>query len=332
MPQGQDQGRNLLVLLAALVALWGILGWLDIARQAEAGITLDNRQSITAVAAESPAAKAGLLPGDQLISIAGVAADDVRAMAQLPRARVGDSRVFRVLREGEEHLAQVTYAARPESAQKKERTERLLGFAFLLFPLLALLRHNSHATRILALMGIGLSLAFLAGPHIGEASARGLTAAIASLFVMVGIAAMLHFLLVFPRRRALVESGTGRLLVYAPALLLWGLLAWRLLFLPASTDLLNSASRLFLGVVEGGYFLVALFLLLHNYSKTDRMLRQHLALNGMLWCTVIGLLPALIGLLAAVFSPDSHLPGQDYYFMSLLLIPLGWSRSASLSR
>ncbi len=335
MPQGQDQdqgqGRNLLVLLAALVALWGIMGWFDIARQAEAGITLDNHQAIIAVLAGSPAEQAGLQPGDQLISIAGVAAADVRAMAQLPRAKVGDTRVFRLIRAGEEQQVQVTYAALPASAQHKERSERLLGFAFLLFPLLALLRCNTMATRILALMGIGLSLAFLAGPHIGVASARGLAATIASLFVMVGLAAMLHFLLVFPRRRGLVDTGAGRMLVYAPALLLWGLLAWRLLFLPPATDLLNSASRLFLGLVEGGYFLVALFLLLHNYSKTDRSLRRRLALNGMLWCTVIGVLPACIGLLVAVFSPASHLPGQDYYFLSLLLVPLGWARSARLS-
>src|SRR5690606_5485931 len=202
-------------------------------------------------------------------------------MAQLPRARVGDTRVFRLIRAGEEQQVQVTYAALPESTLKKERSERLLGFAFLLFPLLALLRCNTIATRILALMGIGLSLAFLAGPHIGVASSRSLAATIASLFVLVGLAAMLHFLLVFPRRRALVDTGAGRMLVYAPALLLWGLLGWRLLFLPPATDLLNSASRLFLGLVEGGYFLVALFLLLHNYSRTDKFQRKALALNGM---------------------------------------------------
>jgi hypothetical protein len=329
MNSGQSSGRLVLGSLALLVAVWGVLGWFDLNKQAEAGFTTNSRHLVTDVAADSPAAKAGLLAGDRISSMAGIATTDAHALARLPRMRVGETRLFTVEREGEVLEIPITYAALPGPSLALQRSTAALGFCFLFFPMLALFKRASDATRILLLMGIGLSLALLKGPYIGDAGARAMAASISSLFVMFGLAATVHFLLVFPRRRGLLGKPWGKTLVYVPAFLLWLLLAWRLLFSPPATELLNRVSGLVMGVVEGGYFLLALFLLLHNYSKTNRPERQQRALNLMLWGTVLGLVPALIAMLAGAFSPGSQLPGQDYYFMALLLIPLSWSNSAS---
>lgn len=315
--------------LALLVAVWGVLGWFDLQQQATAGFTTDSRNLVTEVTIDSPAAEAGLQVGDQITSIGGFATTDARLLAQLPRVKAGDTRQFIIEREDGEHEILVTYAALSGSSLAKQRSLVVLGFCFLLFPLLALFKIASDATRILLFMGIGVSLSVLDGPHTADAGARALAASISSLFVLFGMAATVQFLLEFPRRRLLLDKSWGKTVVYLPAFLLWLLLAWRLLFTPPATELLNRFSGLFMGLVEGGYFLLALFLLLHNYSKTDRQQRKALALNLMLWGTVLGLIPALIGMLAGAFSPGSHLPGQDYYFMSLLLIPLSWAFAAS---
>jgi hypothetical protein len=329
MNNPKPSGRMMLGSLALLVAVWGILGWFDLPRQATAGFTTDSRNKVTEVASNSPAAEAGLQAGDQITRIGGFAASDSRLLALLPRAKAGDTRQFIIEREDGEHEIRITYAALTGSSLVQQRCLIVLGFCFLLFPLLALFKSASDATRILLFMGIGVSLSVLDGPYTADAGARALAAAISSLFVMIGMAATVQFLLEFPRRRAMLDKSWGKTLVYLPAFLLWLLLAWRLLFAPPATELLNRFSGLFMGLVEGGYFLLALFLLLHNYSKTDRQQRKALALNLMLWGTVLGLVPALIGMLAGAFSPGSHLPGQDYYFMSMLLIPLSWAFAAS---
>ncbi|HET6564497.1 MAG TPA: PDZ domain-containing protein, partial [Xanthomonadales bacterium] len=327
----QPSGRLMLSILAGLVAIWGVLGWLDLEQQAEAGFVSNSRQLVTEVTAASPAEQAGMQVGDQVTKIDGYPADDAYTVARLPRMKAGNVRVFTVQRDDGEHEISIRYEPLPAGLKSLQRSSAVLGFCFLLFPLLALYRQAKHATRILVFMGIGLGLAALDGPYTNDPSARALAAAISSLFVGFGMASVVQFLLVFPRRKPFMDKAYAKLLVYLPAFLLWLLVAWRLLFTPPATELLNRFHGLLMGVVEGGYFLVALFLLLHNYSKTDRAQRQRLALNLMLWGTILGLMPALVAQLATAFSPGAQLPGQDYYFMSLLLIPLSWAFSASRS-
>jgi membrane-associated protease RseP (regulator of RpoE activity) len=319
--------------LALLVTIWGILGWFDLESHAEAGFQTNSNNLVVAVEADSPAAEAGLQVGDQILKIAGYAAEDARSQTRLPRMKAGDTRVFTVQRadEGEtsELEVSIAYVALSRHKLALQRASTALGFCFLLFPLLAVFRVSSNATRMLAVMGIGLSMALLKGPFISDASVRAMTASISSLFVLVGMAALVQFLLIFPRRRAFLDKAWAKAVIYLPALLLWLILAWRLLFTPPASAALNTFNGLLMGIVEGGYFLIALFLLLHNYSRTDRGERKALGLNVMLWGTVLGLLPAVIGLLTSTFSPQSALPGQAYYFLSLALIPMTWARSAS---
>lgn len=324
-------GRMLLGSLALLVAIWGVMGWFDLGSQAEAGFQTDTNNRVIAVHADSPAAEAGLLVDDSILKIGGFAAGDARSQARLPRMKAGDTRVFTVERDGAEREVSIVYLALSQQKLTFERVSLAVGFCFLLFPVLALFRAPNHATRLLAVMGTGLSMSLLQGPFIADAGVRAMTATISSLFVLVGMAALVQFLMVFPARRTFMDKSYAKTLIYLPALLLWLLLAWRLLFTPPASTALNIFHGLLTGIVEGGYFLFGLFLLLHNYSKTNRVQRKALGLNLMLWGTVLGLLPAVIGQLTTAFSPQSALPGQAYYFISLALIPMAWARSASRS-
>jgi len=326
-------GRLLLGGLAVLVAVWGLLGWFDLDSQAEAGFQTDSNQRVMGVDKDSPAETAGLQMGDRVLEISGIDAADKAALASLPRAKAGDSRAFKVQRDGEERDISIVYAPLSHDMIKRQRVAMAVGFCFLLFPFLALFQRGNEASRtpkrILALMGTGLSLTLLEGPFIVYTGARAIAASATSLLVLLGMAALVHFLMCFPRRRAVLDKRYGWTVVYLPAVVLWQLVAWRLIFMPAPSSALDSFHGLLTGVVEGGYFLVGLFLLLHNYSRTNRSERKSLGLNFMLWGTVVGLLPATIAQLATMFSPQAALPGQAYYFVSLVLIPISWARSAS---
>ncbi len=326
-----NNGRMLLGSLALLAMIWGVLGWFDLDSQAEAGFDTDTKQQVIEVQPDSAAAEAGLLRGDQILSIAGFAAEDTRSLALLPRMKPGDRRVFTVSRDGVEQEIAIIYAPLTPAKLALERAAAVIGFCFLLFPMLALFRVSNAATRMLTVMGIGLSMAFLHGPFVSDASIRAMTATISTLFMLFGIAAMLQFLLMLPNWRPFLDKSWARVAIYLPAFSLWLLLAWRLLFNPPATAALNMLTGLLVGIVVGAYLLLALFRILRNYSQTDSEQRERLGLNLMLWGTVIGLLPATLALLVTTFSPHSVLPGQDYYFMSLALIPLTWARSASRS-
>jgi len=329
MSKANGSGRMLLGSLALLAAIWGVLGWFDLESQAEAGFSTDGNNRVIAVEADSPAAEAGLQAGDLITKIDVYAAEDARSLARLPRMKPGDTRTYTIQRDGVEQQISIIYRALSEPQLALQRADAVIGFCFLLFPLLALFRVSNPATRLLGVMGIGLSLAYLQGPYISDASIRAMTASISTLFVLFGIAAMLQFLFIFPNRRPFLDKSWSKTVIYLPALALWLLLAWRMLFTPPATHALNSLTGLLVGLIVGAYLLLALFRILRNYSQTDQAQRKKLGMNLMLWGTVVGLLPATLALLVSTFSPQSILPGQDYYFLSLALIPLTWARSAS---
>ena len=329
MSDSSQDSRVLPLTLVVLVAGWAMLGWRDLPNVTQAGFDTDGNNTVVHVAEGSPAAAAGFAAGDVITKIEQLPVANTRAIARLPRVPAGETRAYTIERAGEERVVSVRFAPLPPRALSLERVSTIIGLSYLLFPLLAWWRRPSGAARVLLIMGTGLAFAFIGGPYIAEAGIRSLIAAIVALFVAAGTAAMVQFLLVFPRRRQWLEHGPGKTLLYLPALLVWALLAYRIVFMPPATGVLNTLTNLASGIVTGAYFLAALFLVLRNYGRSDRAQRKALALNGMLWGTVLGLLPATLAQLVAAFSPASVLPGQDAWFVSLVLIPFAWARSAS---
>ncbi len=331
MNRDAADGRMLLSVLTLVVGTWGILGWFDLANQTQAGFVTNGNNTVTQVYRGGPAQAAGLGPGDHITHVDGVPVEDAATIARQARKKVGEVQRLTLASTGQSKELLITYGPLPERELRLAHAAMIVGFCFLLLPLLAFYRQPIEATRVLAVMGIGLSLAFMNGPYIAAFSMRALTIAITSLFVLFGVAALLQFLLVFPQRRPWLRRPHGKKLLYLPAFVLWLLIAWRVLFTPAASPALNVLTSTLAGVITGSYFLLSLFQVLRNYSRTDQAQRRALKINSMLLGTVAALVPVTIAQLVAAFSPQSALPGQDYYFITLALIPLSWARSAGSS-
>lgn len=332
MNEKSRDGRILLLVLTLLASSWGILGWADLRQQTQAGFDTNGNNTVTRVYSGSPAAVAGLLAGDFITHFDGVAAEDAATMARLPRKKAGEWQSITVERDGQSTEVFIAYGLLSAGKLSLARASLIVGFCFLLLPLAAYFVNPLEATRVLVVVGFGLSFAFMTGPYIADFSIRSLTVAITSLFVLFGVAALLQFLLVFPQKRPWLQRSYGKKLLYLPALLLWLLIAYRVLFTPAATGGLNTLTNFMAGIIIGGYLFASLFQVLRNYSRTHKAQRQALALNWMLLATIVGLVPATIAQLVMAFSPHASLPGQDYFFVTLALIPLSWARSASLLR
>lgn len=330
-PFAQAGSRTLLACLAVLAFCWGLLGWLDLRHRAEAGFDTDGNGVVRRVQAGSPAESAGLLPGDTITRFDGVSATDRAALARRPRPQPGAATRLGIERAGEPIELRVGYETLPAATLRLRRAAFIVGLFFLLLPVASYWRHPQPATSVLAVMGIGLSLAFFDRPWIADFYLRAASLAITLLFVLVGVAAMVQFLVTFPHRRAWLGQTLRRRGIYLPVFLLWSLFAWRFLFTPSGNGAMSILTPVLAGVVIGGYLLAGLFLLLRNFSRTDKTQRKALALNWMLGGTLAGFVPGTIAQLVMAFSPGAHLPGQDFYFVSLALIPLCWSWSASRS-
>jgi hypothetical protein len=326
---GYTSDRAILLCMVLVAISWGVLGWIDLPHQAKAGFDTNGLDTVTAVQAGSPAEAAGLRPGDVITHFDGVPLDNATAIARMPRKNPGEVLNLAIEREGQASQLFIAFAPPTERSLNLARASLIIAGCFLLIPVFAFYRKPCTATRVLAMMGFGLSFAFMTGPYIADFGARALAMAATSLFVLFGVVATLQFLLVFPEKRPWVSRTHQKILLYLPAFLLWLLLTYRVVWTPAATSGLNWLTQSMAAVVIGGYLLTCLFRVLRNHSRTHRAQRQALALNAMLLATVAGIVPVTIAQLIRAFSPHAALPGQDYYFVTLVLIPFAWARSAS---
>jgi hypothetical protein len=320
--------RLILVVMAGLIGAWGAAGALDVSQRTEAGFSTDANHVITHLDPAGPAEVVNMRVGDEIIRIDSKHVEDTGAIVRLPRVAAGERRSYTVQRGESTIRYRPAFRTLDEQTRAREYLFTIVGFSFLLIPLAACLTQPNPATRVLTLMGMGLSLAFFDGPYLLSYDIRAVAAVVAQLFVLLGLAALVHFLLIFPHRRPLLKRSWGKKLVYVPMLIVWLLIGWRVLLTPSEESLARFVSQFFSGLVIVIYLLVGLFLLLRNYSRTDGVVRRRLALNRMLWATAAAIIPAVVAQLARIVSPSTPLPGQAYYFIALLLVPIAWSLSA----
>lgn len=316
------------MLLAALVALWGILTFFDIDKQPSSGYATDGNNTVTQVEQGGPAATAGLQAGDHIQSINGIPTEDAAGLNRLGRATIGETRDFVVERDGQAVSVAIAYSGLEGKDRSLSWAATLTGFCCLGFCVTAFMARQNRATQVLAVMGLGLGLAFLGGPYFEAAGVRTVLNTLRNAVVLTGIAAMLHFLLVFPAPRPFIEKPNGARLLYVPVLLFWLLISYRIVFTPAATSGLNTFTNIFAGVIVGGYFLLSIITMLRNYIRASREERGSKGLNAMLWGTILGLAPVTVANIIGIFSPQTVLRGSDYYFLALILIPLTWAMAA----
>lgn len=319
---------GLLLFMAALIAAWGIAGAMDVSERTEAGLSTNSSHVITWLAPGGPAEVVNMQVGDRILRIEGTEIEDTSNIIRLPRVEAGERRSY-VVQRGDQTIRYLPeFRKLGERARSLEYLATVVGFSFLLITLAACLTRTTPVTRVLALMGLGVSLSFFDGPYLVSYDIRAVATAVAQLFMLLGIAAIVHFLLLFPRKRPLLDKPWGKKLVYWPMLLIWILMAWKILFVPPAASVAGFIGQFVSGLGVTLYLVAALYLLLRNYSRSDREERKALALNRMLWASVAAIIPAVVAHLVSLVSPDTPLPGQDYYFVTLALIPMAWSLSA----
>lgn len=200
----------------------------------------------------------------------------------------------------------------------------LCGFSFVGISMACMLKHPHLLTRVLAVVGLGCGLMFLTGPGIESHSIRAVFSISRGAIVMAGLAAMLHFLLLFPAPGPFFDKSRNIKLLYLPAALCWLLVSMWVLKAPEASSPLSIVTYVFIGLSLAGYFLAGISVFLRRFIRMPREERGPKGLRIMLWGSLLGFLPAMIGFMPAL----SGLPGNEYYFVSLALLPIVWTKAA----
>ena len=200
----------------------------------------------------------------------------------------------------------------------------LPGFAFVGFCMAAMLKTPSRATRVLAFAGTGCSLVFLTGPAFASPLTGSLFSIVRSGLVLAGFAAMLHYLLLFPRPGPFAAKARNIRILYVPAFLFWLLVSYRALFVPEESSALSTVTYVFAGLVSAFYLLAGVIVFLRRYIRTSSDERRIYGMRLILWCSLLGFVPAAIGFMPGL----SGIPGSEYFSISMMLPPLGWALAA----
>ena len=120
-------------------------------------------------------------------------------------------------------------------------------------------------------------------------------------------------------------KSSGNRNFYIPAIAVSLFIGWRILATPEATDALNNFSNVFIGSVAAFYLIFSLVTVYRAYSGASAGDRDANGLNLMLIGAIVGFLPAIISIVSGVVAPQVVLPGQAFYFLSFVAIPITWS-------
>lgn len=320
--------RNLFLIVSVILLVLGALSAMDVKNQTYTGFQTDGNNKVTMVEEGGPAAAAGLQAGDVLTSVNGIAVTDTKGFFNLHRATVGATRPYVVQRGGQAVTFEITQAALSTRYVYVARAVTLLGLCYLGFTLWAYFSAPGAATVVLAWFGLSFGQSFLGTPYFESPVVRNAISTISTSIVLLGIAALVHFLLAFPTRRPLLERPSGTKLLYGPAIVVSLVNIGFSILQPDSTSGLNIFFRTLFTLLIAGYFLAAIVVLFRRYGAATPADRAAHGLGLMLAGAIIGLGPLLVLQIVTLLSPSTFLPQSQFYFLTLGLIPIAFSIAA----
>ncbi len=283
------------------------------------------------VAADSPAASAGIKPGDALRQVNGIAVDRaVQVTQRLWRAGIWTELKYRLERGGRQFdTALVTVPA--EKPVAIENSLRVVGLLYLFIGLFIFARRWNAPRAVHFYIFCLVSFILYSFHYTGKTSADLKWSPFDQeiywsnvVALLLQPALLLHFALVFPeRRRGRVPLSLKLAGVYAPAA------ALLLLHVSVATQMLglvpSLGSRIFLDRIEliylSLYFLLAAAVFYHSYRRAPSgVLRQQL--KWVTGGTFAGILPFALFYIVPFFWGVSAPPWMNFAALSLALIPL----------
>ncbi len=306
--------------LAIIFLFMGVMGYLDIKNYTYDGYS-SNDFTVTKVEEGSPAAVAGMMVGDQITSIDNLDIRDTKAWSDKARRTAGETRTFIVNRNGEEVTYPMTFVSQTAKDSILNRLGWTMGLIFLLLGFLVFRSKKTWSSFLFAMFCIGFAGSFMGGPHIANNMLDDIVDTMRFSFLLLSFAFLVDFLLHFPKKSSFVSSANASKKLYGPAIFL-------VLFFMVITILKTDASSGLNTFIQFAmlafvviYFGWALLIMFRNYRKASSEEKTN-GMSLMFWGTIIGLVPILISFIVGNLMPTVSMPGEDYMFLTMALIPI----------
>lgn len=318
--------RNALLTAALAVLVLGAFSALEAPHFTYTGFSLSGRR-VTKVDEASPAASAGLRPGDVVDSVNGISTTSDEFFVLSHRPVTKEIWSLAVQRGGTHLTLQLTPTGLPRADVVRARSKSILGLCLLAFTLWAFLRSPGTATMLLAVAGVSFGFLALGAPYTSGV-VKDAFDVLATLVVGVGMAVVVHFLLAFPARGRFLERPAALWLLYAPTVTMAIASAVNVVLrIRAVTRVLGTLW----GLLLPAYFLWAVVLLVKRYLTMSRPERSRHGLGLMLGATLAAVGPFL--LLATTSSLWPATAGafnlySPYASATFAIIPLAFSVAA----
>lgn len=318
--------RNVLLTTALAVLVLGVFSALEAPHFTYTGFSLSGRR-VMKVDEGSPAAAAGLRPGDVVHTVNGIDSTSVEFFILAHRPVSGEIWSLAVQRSGAHLTLQLSPTGQPPIDVVRARSKSVLGLCLLAFTLWAFLTSPGTVTMLLAVAGVSFGFLVLGVPYTSGV-VRDAFDVIATLAFAIGTVVVVHFLLAFPARGRFLERPSALWLLYAPAIAL---------AIPSAVNVvlrLGVITRV-VGTLWGlfipAYVLWAIVLLVRRYVATPRPERSTHGLGLMLGATLAAVVPFLCLASASSLWPATARAYQlysPYASATFSIIPLAFSVAA----
>lgn len=324
---GANAGAGGIAYLVAVAAVlvWGLLGMVDMPNNAYVGYTTTAQNIVSEVQPGSPAEAAGVMVEDRITSVDGIPMEDTRARNRAPRLVPGAAREIGLERNGQAVNVSLTASTLPTRERALAWSAIIVGLLYLGLPLWARSKSGTRAGVILGWFGVCFGASFLPGPWVSSVTVRSLVEALVLTAIVLGFALLLQFVLSFPRPSAFLSKPSAKLWIFGPAALVALMFVFVILTEAAETSALNAIINLIVVALVVGYFGASLVALLRRYRSATPEERRSTGLSLMLWGAAAAMIPLALLLLLELVAPLLVLPGQQFYFLLLGLIPITFS-------
>jgi hypothetical protein len=309
------------MVITALVL--SVIGIVDLPSTPYSGYKVSADYRVIRVAPNSPADKAGLQVGDSIIRIGGVPTENLHQVLRQPRTEIDVDQKLTILRNNWPYEFVIRQGSLPVKDVLLAWAGNLIAFVMLALGFAVYWRRPDKVSSLFFLFNLCFALAFMTPPYLETFFLRNIVRVNFLLSLTMGFAFFLHLTLVFPKPKPAVTETPVEFLIYLPApVMTIGYLVLRLLH-PKVDLISNLILQDMFALLTLAVLVLALAGVIHSYWTATAQERSQV-LDVLLVGSLLGVVIPVTGFLLGTFAPQLSLPGQEYYPLLAMLVPLSF--------